>query len=370
MPHNTKVSFLILAFCISTITLISCKKDQTVTKPENEINDIIDNTSIPDVPDDKINYKDSAIEAILIGGKTSNCLTYKVQRTQKIDNFDYLYSQDQSEIWPGSILQSQYLRKDGRLISIGDFPRDPLNYNIIGTLGTKSFTLATPSLTSFNNEMNDASKLFWFMPPVFTSQKTQTTYSTEQGLLDLGINFGFLRTGLKANFQINNTTEYSTMYMLVKSIYFNVTVDYPSKPSDFFGIETKSENLSRVISTENSPAYISNVSYGRVALVKIVTSSTQQKTKTAIDLVFKGLGASLTQEQKQILDNLELTIEAAPGSTTLLRTLNDVYNFINDGYQFNHRTGYVPVGFEARYLKDNSPLITHTFLEYKVISCL
>lgn len=362
------ISFLLLLFLLQVIT--SCRKEEPIVKPESSINSIIDDTEIPEVPEDKLKFKDSVIETILINGKTSNCLTYLAQRTQRIESFDYLYSQDQSEIWPGSIVQSKYLRNDGRLISIGDFPRDPLNYNIIGTMGSKGFKLNSPNRTDFNTQMDDHSKLFWFMPPIFTTQKIQTTYSTEQGLIDLGINFGFLSNNLKSSFQILNTSENSTMYMLVKSIYFNVTVDYPSKPSDFFGVETKAENLERVTSQDNSPAYISNVSYGRFALIKLNTKSTQQKTKLAIDLYFKGLTGSLTTEQKKILQELELTVEAAPGSSTLLKTIDEVYDFINDGYQFNHRTGYVPVGFEARYLKDNSPLITHTYLEYKVISCL
>jgi hypothetical protein len=112
-------------------------------------------------------------------------------------------------------------------------------------MGTKSFNLTTPSRSSFNDEMNESTKLFWFMPPVFSSQKTQITYSSEQALMELGVNFDFLRSGLKTNFQISGSNDHTTMFMLVKSIYFNVTVDYPSKPSDFFGYETDVENLLR-----------------------------------------------------------------------------------------------------------------------------
>jgi hypothetical protein len=352
------------------ILLPNCKKEVEIIKDDQSINGLVEETQIPQIPQEQIITKDTQIEQLLIDGKTTNCKTFQVDRIKRIESFDYLYSQDQSEIWPGSIVQSKYLREDGRLISIGSFPRDEMQYNIRGTMGSKGFILSNPTLNDFNNEMNSSSKLFWFMPPIYTFQKTQTTYSTEQGLIDLGINYGFLRNGLKSSFQISNVDEYQTMYLLVKSIYFNVSVDYPSKPSDFFGNETDVERLKRVVSADNSPAYISNVSYGRFALVKVKSSSSQQKTKLALDLFFKGLSANFTAEQKKIIENIELTVEAAPGTNTMLRTVQDVYDFINEGYQFNHRTGYVPVGYEARYLKDNSPLITHTFLSYKVISCL
>lgn len=359
-------------FLLSTFAIIQygCKKEKPAVKPESNINELVDATEIPEVPMDQLLRKDSLIEAVVINGVTSNCLTFNVQQTRRITDFDYLYGQDQSEIWPGSLVQSKFLRSEGRLISLGGFPRDLLQYHMIGSMGTKSFSLTAPSRTSFNDEMNGSTKLFWFMPPVISSQKTQITYSSEQALMELGVNFNFLRSGLKTNFQISGSNEHTTMFMLVKSIYFNVTVDYPSKPSDFFGYETDVENLKRVSVNDNSPAYVSNVSYGRFALVKMKSSTSQKKTKLAIDLLFKGLSASLTNEQKYILQTLDLTIEAAPGSSTSLKTIDDVYNFINEGFEFNHRTGYVPVGFEARYLKDNSPLITHTVLGYKVISCL
>jgi hypothetical protein len=367
--RNSNLTYAIL-FTALAVMQFSCKKEKVVAKPDATINELVDATEIPEVPMDQLLRKDSLIEAVVINGVTSNCLTFNVQQTRRITDFDYLYGQDQSEIWPGSLVQSKFLRTEGRLISLGGFPRDPLQYHIIGSMGTKSFDLSTPSRSTFNDEMNESTKLFWFMPPVFSSQKTQITYSSEQALMELGINFNFLRSGLKTNFQISGSNDHTTMFMLVKSIYFNVTVDYPSKPSDFFGYETDVENLKRVSINDNSPAYVSNVSYGRFALVKMKSSKSQQKTKMAIDLLFKGLSASLTTEQKNILQTLDLTIEAAPGSSTSLRTIEDVYSFINDGFEFNHRTGYVPVGFEARYLKDNSPLITHTVLGYKVISCL
>jgi len=89
-----------------------------------------------------------------------------------------------------------------------------------------------------------------------------------------------------------------------------------------------------------------------------------------VDLLFRGLSANLTVTQREIIENSTITVEAAPGATTTLQTLEDVIDFMNEGYEFNHRTGFVPVGYEARYLKDNSPLMTHTTLSYKVLECL
>ena len=128
--------------------------------------------------------------------------------------------------------------------------------------------------------------------------------------------------------------------------------------------------MKRLIAEDNPPAYISNISYGRVALVKLVSSFNQRDVKASVELVFRGLGATLSTSQQKIVSDLQLTVEAAPGPSFVLKTLDDVYNFMDEGSQFNHRNGCVPVGYEARYLKNNSILMTHTGIIYKINDCL
>jgi thiol-activated cytolysin len=158
--------------------------------------------------------------------------------------------------------------------------------------------------------------------------------------------------------------------MVVKNVYFNTSVEYPSNPAGFFGQNVNVSDLKRLINEDNAPAYISNISYGRVALVKLVSSYAQREVKASVELVLRGLGASLTAGQKSLVSELQLTVEAAPGPSYVLKTLDDVYKFMDEGSQFNHRNGCVPVGYEARYLKNNSILMTHTGISYKINDCL
>ena len=351
--------------------LFSCKKKTETIKPAADINAAVDQVPIPSaIPTSSIKYKDTALEDVLINGVTSKCKTYTAERIQRLSSFDYFYTEDKADIWPGNIIQSSYIRNSGRLVSLGNFPRDNMNYSIQGTLGSAGFGLSSPNNNAYQAEFDKKSKLFWFMPPSYTYQNVQTTYSANQAFVDLGLNFGFLAGGLEARFQSINTSGLTTMYMLVRNIYFTVSAEYPSNPSGFFGANVNVSDLKRVLTTDNAPAYISSVSYGRVALVKVVSAFSQKETKTCIELILNGFGGSLTTGQRQLVSSLQLTVEAAPGPETALKTMDDVNKFINDGYQFNHRTGCVPVGYEARYLKDNSPLITHTALSYKIIECL
>lgn len=366
--HTIRIIFIPYSFIL--ISISSCKPNEPL-KPVDNINAAVDESPLPPPsPQNSIKFRDTVLEDLLINGTQTKCTTYIADRIQRINSFDYFYSEDKADIWPGNIVQSKYLRENGRLVSLGNFPRDPLNYTVQGTQGSTSFNLPSPTNANYQTEFDDVSKLFWFMPPTFTFQNVQITYSENQALMELGLNFGFLAGGLSTKFQKINTTGYTTMYMMVKNIYFNVNVEYPSNPAGFFGANVNVSDLKRLISDDNPPAYVSSVSYGRVALARVVSSYSQREVKACVELVLKGMSGSLTAGQKQILSDIQLTVEAAPGPTFMLKTLDDVYKYMNEGSQFNHRNGCVPVGYEARYLKNNSTLMTHTGFTYKVNECL
>ncbi len=360
-----------LLVLLTVFLLNACRKDDTPVKPAADINGTVDAAGTPDLPPaNSIRYRDTAVEQVLVNGTPVPCTTYMVDRVQRINTFDYFYTEDKADLWPGNVVQGKYLKEQARLSSIGAFPRDRMNYTIQGTQGSSGFTLDRPDQGSYQSQFSDVSRYFWFMPPLYTYQNTQISYTTEQGLIDMGLNVNFLAGGLGTRFQYINTNGLTTLYLFVKNVYFSVNAQYPTNPAGFFGAEVNVSDLKRVVSKDNPPAYITSVSYGRMALVRAVSSYSQREVKASIDLLLNGLGASLSTTQRKIVSDLQLTVEAAPGPAYNIKTLDDLNKFINEGYQFNHRTGCVPVSYEARYLSDNSPLITHTGLSYKVRECL
>ncbi|MBU6325557.1 MAG: thiol-activated cytolysin family protein, partial [Bacteroidetes bacterium] len=353
---------LIALITASTLLLTtSCRKDKEPVKPATDINGTVDAAGTPTLPPaNSIRYRDTAVEQILVNGSPVPCTTYMVDRVQRINTFDYFYTEDKADLWPGNVVQGKYLKEQARLISLGAFPRDRMNFTFQGSQGSGSVSLDHPDNSSYQAAFSKKSPYFWFMPPLYSYQNTQISYTTEQGLLDLGLNLNFLAGGLGTRFQYINTNGLTTLYLFVKNVYFNVSAQYPTNPAGFFGAEVNVSDLKRVVSGDNPPAYVSSVSYGRIALVRAVSAYSQREVKTSIDLFLNGLGASMTATQRKIASELQLTVEAAPGPAYTIKTLDDLNQFINDGAQFNHRTGCVPVSYEARYLSDNSPLITHT----------
>jgi hypothetical protein len=355
----------------SMVLLVSCNKKEAPVKPTDDINGAIDVIPIPaDPPPNQIRYRDTQVEQFLVNGVMVPCTSFFADRTQRISSFDFFSVEDKGELWPGNIVRGKDLREQGRLSSIGSFPRDPMRYTIQGSQGSTAFTVEKPALSNFNTAWNANSRFFWFMPAVYAYQETEITYSAEQAMVDLGINLGFLAGGLGARFQTVTGNGMTTMYMLVKNVYFNVSAEFPSHPAGFFAPEVQVIQLRRVMSADNPPAYVSNVSYGRIALVRLVSKYSQREIKTAVELSLQGLGASLTQSQKKLISELQLTVEAAPGPSQTIRSMEELMAYINEGAQFNHRNGAVPVSYEVRYLSNNAPLMTHAGLTYKIRECL
>ena len=157
--------------------------------------------------------------------------------------------------------------------------------------------------------------------------------------------------------------------MLVKTIYFDVSIEYPASPSAFFGVNVNTEDLKRVVTTDNPLAYISKVSYGRIALVKFKSNYRQKEVKKAVQLKLGIVNGNLTVKDEQIISDLSLTIESAPGFDKTIRTMDDIIEFLDNGAEFHHRNGFAPVSFNTNYVYNNDPLATHSFTEYRVNLC-
>jgi hypothetical protein len=208
------------------------------------------------------------------------------------------------------------------------------------------------------------------MPPVYTYQQCEIKYSKEQSFAEFGLSYQFLSGSFKLKFDDIATSGTNTMYMLIKTIYFQASAEYPSNPAGFFKQGTVATDLKRVMSKKNPPAYISSVSYGRMAMVKLESAYSQRDVVTSLNVYFGKIAGNLTLGQRKIISDLKLTIESSPGPSNTINSIEELNTFLNNTSEYNHRTGFAPVGFEVRHLTDNSPLMSHTGFVYKINQCL
>ena len=361
-----------LIFLLGLFGLVfSCKKEETTNKDISGLNLTVDSLStLPIPPNSSSKVIDTVIENIILNGISTKCSSLVVERIQRVTDFNSFYDLDKSDIWPGNIVQGEYIQSQGKVVSIGAFPREPINITITGSQGTKGFSVSDPNKSIISTAISNNSRYFWFMPPIYTYQQCEIKYSKEQSFADFGLSYQFLSGSFKLKFDDIATSGTNTMYMLIKTIYFQASAEYPSNPAGFFKQGTIAKDLKRVISKKNPPAYISSVSYGRMAMVKLESAYSQREVVTSLNLYFGKIAGSLTIGQRKILSDLKLTIESSPGPSNTINSIEELNTFLNNTSEYNHRTGFAPVSFEVRHLTDNSPLMSHTGFVYKINECL
>jgi thiol-activated cytolysin len=351
--------------------VFSCKKEETVNKDSTGLNNTVDSlNTLPTPPNNSSKVIDTVIENIILNGVSTKCSSLVVERIQRVKEFNSFYDLDKSDIWPGNIVQGEYIQSQGKVVGIGAFPREPINISITGSQGTKGITVVDPNKSNILTSISNNSRFLWFMPPVYTYQQCEIKYSKEQTFADFGLSYQFLAGNVKLKFDDITTVGSNSMYMLIKTIYFQASAEYPSNPAGFFKTGTVASDLKRVMSKTNPPAYISSVSYGRMAVVKLESTYNQREVVTALNVYFGKIGGDLSIGQKKIISDLKLTLESSPGPSTTINSIEELNAFLNNTSEYNHRTGFAPVSFEVRHLTDNSPLMSHTGFVYKINQCL
>ena len=210
---------------------------------------------------------------------------------------------------------------------------------------------------------------FYFDPPLYTYVNSVRAYSKQQVTLSFGLNANWLAASIGGKFEITNEVGKSTVFIQIKQIYYTASVGYPDKPSKFFDKKVNAKDLKNVFTSDNPPAYINSVSYGRIAIAKVTSSYTKDEMILALNAKFNTISGSLTSQQSQILSTCEYEVVAAGGPQLDTWDINKLSHSFTEGNTFTNRTGAVPIAYTANYLLDNSPFITHTVTQYTKRDC-
>jgi thiol-activated cytolysin len=359
---KTTTYFFIL---ISLFFLVqSCKK-----KKEAAIDSLVSNSSkFTASPQNSEIYSNPSIDSVLQGNVYQKCTTQTVNVVKRIEDYQTFYTQDNSEIYPGNIIQGMYL-KEGRLNSIGEFERQSLTILLKNATRSKSVEVESPNREKLTKAVSENDYYFYFDPPQFTIVNSVRSYSKTQSLLSLGLNANWIIADLDAKLNLTNEVGKSTVFIMLKQIYYTASIGYPSKPSNFFDKKVSAKDLKNTFSKENPPAYINSVSYGRIAIAKITSSYTKDEIIASLNAKFKVNSAGISVENTKILNSCEYSVVAAGGPKIDTWNIDKLNEYFSGGDVFSYLSGAVPVSYTANYLIDNSPFITHTVTEYTKRDC-
>jgi len=317
----------------------------------------------------------------LVTTETNNDVQYKKTVTtykmaKKFDSktqADFSSKKDlktDNDIYLGAIIQGKYWKENGDLISIGDFDRNNMVVTISGiTINDGSNSIdAYPSNAEMTDAINSLRTTYDFVPNANNYKYINESASSQT---QIGLSFGIHPAWMENigfDFSIENTYQKNTVYVYFKQIYYTISAELPAQPSDFFTPDVDIEALKTKITSESPAGYISSIDYGRVIIVKMTSSSSKTDMKAAIGAVFNGLNIGVDGEYQRVLNNSKFEVDVYGGnSTTILDSISNVIEYINDGLVIQDLNSAVPIEYHVNYL-DGGSFNTGDEIQYEEVN--
>jgi len=302
-------------------------------------------------------------------------------------------------IYPGAMLL-------GNSIPTGEYTpityeRNPITISI--SLPTTNQTspvteVINPKLSSVRtavNELMDGMQIS-ATPAYMQLSKTQT-YSQGGLSRSIGVSYGdpVKALGGSVTFEEGETSNKVVIKFVQK--YYTIDLDYPQTPSDWFVDPVavlKDKNIG-----ENSPVYVSSVTYGRMALITIESTESYDNiigtVNASLSVLPSGITngggsitegieppeieATFTQEQTDVFNTFKMDIMVLGGSgsnaanmiavTDLNSYATALSDFINGGAEWSPESPGVMLSYKLRHLGDNSIADVVLADRYKIRDC-
>jgi hypothetical protein len=355
-----------IIFCLS-ILLINCRKESI--REYKEINALIVNSPyLPNPP--------AAHAPILMGTNsitiTENDISYVCEEKTYTfaNNMEDIiaFNPNSGTLYPGALVQGKYVR-NGELVSIGSFDRNPLTVTL-DDYGISN-EVEEPSNASVSNAVIDMVGQN-SIPTIARIYFNKTeAYSTDQGLLSLGIDYAWVGGNISPSMSISSSASRHSVYLYFLQSYYTASVNAPANPADFFGADVTSEDISNNISSDNPLCYVSSVTYGRMLLAKITSTSTEEELKAAIQGSLGAVDGILEYTGSTILENSEYEISILGGNSTdavqaATQGMSGIINYLNNGANFSVNSLGTPISYVVKYASDNSTVKLGKSVEYTV----
>ncbi len=361
--------------------LSGCRSEKELIKPSAEINQLIGSSSVlpPPPAEGTVLLSDDPASPQLINGTSYTARKQTFRQTKRFAThvnaagFDQRDPNNTQGLYVGSILRLKPFAQQGDLTSIGVTAREPIN--LTSTLPGAVAKTLLPGKSAYQTALTEWTKPATSMSAAFSYEAT-TMHSTEQALLEQGINLGWGPVSLSTKFSASTSFEQQDLLIAFRQVQHTVSMEYPGSAAGFFAASVDVGALRA--SADDPLGYVSEISYGRILLARFRFSSslTTDKTQVATSLltaIKSGFTFDTALKSQLSTSNVQLTVlggDAASAAkivtATGLNALNSIQVWINDGA--NTSVKAAPLSYKIRYLSDNSPVMLGSSTEYTEFS--
>lgn len=295
----------------------------------------------------------------------------------------------QDVIWPGALVEGNQSLLDG-LPEPARFSRAPIKIRIdlpgIGENGTQ--TIEDPDQARIQNAIDES--LEWWNANAFqegyrnassSSNQVVTSYSSTQAALDLGLNVEWATGDVRSQFNFETSETQRVVMATYKQAFYTVTFvqENGSQPEDVFGPDVSLSQIQRAFNSEAPPAYIASVTYGRIIMFRMETSSSY--TSVDVEAAFRyaagaSVDGSLASTYEEILANSSVEVITLGGNAAVAsdainaRSAGDLAPIITgENAVYSRGNPGVPISYTVKYLKDDQLAKLGYTTEYTATEC-
>ena len=168
--------------------------------------------------------------------------------------------------------------------------------------------------------------------------------------------------GVGGSIGASRTTKKTSLMLKYTQTYYTLSIHPPENPIDFFN-----DGFNMAALGDLSPAYVSEVSYGRMGILSITSNYSASEIKAALEAevgvelagISADVGVNVGGGYKKVLEESEINLYIIGGSEAQAGVAVNGYNgfmeFIAGGNNLMEEKKYaVPISYKLRYVSDNT----------------
>lgn len=319
--------------------------------------------------------QESGTEMRLIGG-VPYYVTYKKMNTGTTATNQFAVMDDIAAItYPGALVVANTNLANGTPTPINDIDRCNNTLTISGiTLKNGETASITVNPQEYSTVRDAVETLVSRRAPgTDVAAKIQchieSAYSENQISAKLGISSDIIKK-LKLDLEAVRTGKAQTVIMNFQQIYYTVSAA-TQKGSFAFADDVKVSELQRQnINSQNPPAMISSVNYGKVVYIGVTSTDTSLDIKGALEAAYNNIDGSISAQYKEILNKCSFSIFVLGGSANeagkfiKVNTYDDFRNILAENCKYTDDTIAAPISYTARFLKNGDLATSQSSTDY------
>jgi thiol-activated cytolysin len=311
------------------------------------------------------------------------CKQVKHRLSGNLDDL-LILSPTHSVVWPGALVKADQDLMRGTPTPI-QCRRGPiwLSVDLPGIGGQGVFTVDDPNHGAVQAAI-DRALHYWnenqyregYVSKSRSKYVSTFVYSAEQLAAALGVNYGSFKGSLSTQFQTTTTRTSKVAMVLFKQVFYTVSFDPPSYSGAVFHPNVTLDDVQSRISGDAPPAYVSNVDYGRILMLRIETSADTRHAEIEGALKYLSAQVKASADYRKTLEKSKVTLITIGGNAEVnaravdASRIEDLHRIIQGkNALYSKSNPGQPIAYTVRFLKDGRLAKMGYSTDYTEILC-